>query len=198
MELFIIRHGQSEADLLNVHEGRADFPLTSLGKEQAGKMATKVATTFQPEIILASPLKRAKETAAILQQAVGCPLTYYEELMELNNGVLAGLARQEAEQKYPLPKGGRPPHHAIEAGESMLQLKYRAEFMWQTILHEYKTYQRIAVVSHGGFISELIKVVLKQQGQPFIYPTGDTGIHHFSIRENDVVIRFINNTAHIQ
>ncbi|MDP4164007.1 MAG: phosphoglycerate mutase family protein, partial [Bacillota bacterium] len=38
MELLLIRHGQSEADLLGVHEGKADFPLTELGQQQAKKM----------------------------------------------------------------------------------------------------------------------------------------------------------------
>ena len=36
MKLLIIRHGQSEADLLDVHEGRADFPLTALGHRGHG------------------------------------------------------------------------------------------------------------------------------------------------------------------
>jgi 2,3-bisphosphoglycerate-dependent phosphoglycerate mutase len=39
LELLLIRHGQSEADLLDVHEGRADFPLTGLGRRQAGLLA---------------------------------------------------------------------------------------------------------------------------------------------------------------
>ena len=39
MDLLIIRHGQSEADILNVIEGRADFNLTELGQQQAALMA---------------------------------------------------------------------------------------------------------------------------------------------------------------
>lgn len=39
MRLLIIRHGESEADLLNVHEGRADFALTKTGLAQAERMA---------------------------------------------------------------------------------------------------------------------------------------------------------------
>ena len=39
MELLIIRHGQSEADILNVIEGRANFNLTDLGYQQAELMA---------------------------------------------------------------------------------------------------------------------------------------------------------------
>ncbi len=70
----MIRHGESEADLLEVHEGRADFPLTEVGETQARKMAATVAKEYPPEIILASTLKRASGTAKILQEAIGCEL----------------------------------------------------------------------------------------------------------------------------
>ncbi|CAI8839471.1 hypothetical protein EMIT07CA2_20050 [Brevibacillus sp. IT-7CA2] len=42
MQILLIRHGQSEADILNVHEGKADFPLTEEGCEQARRMAARV------------------------------------------------------------------------------------------------------------------------------------------------------------
>lgn len=35
MKLLIVRHGESEADILQVHEGRADFELTEKGHKQA-------------------------------------------------------------------------------------------------------------------------------------------------------------------
>lgn len=106
----MIRHGQSEADLLGVHEGRADFPLTSLGQKQAEMMSTFVATNFPPEVILSSPLLRAKATAMSLREAVECDVILDEDLMEFNNGVLAGLSREVAAIQYPLPPNGRPPH----------------------------------------------------------------------------------------
>ena len=39
MILLVIRHGESEADILDVHEGRADFELTQKGHRQAAAMA---------------------------------------------------------------------------------------------------------------------------------------------------------------
>ena len=38
MRILVIRHGESEADILNVHEGRADFNLTEKGNRQASAM----------------------------------------------------------------------------------------------------------------------------------------------------------------
>ncbi len=46
MKLLIIRHGESEADLLDVYEGRADFSLTERGHKQAEAMADYVRTAY--------------------------------------------------------------------------------------------------------------------------------------------------------
>lgn len=198
MELLIIRHGQSEADLLEVHEGRADFPLTELGIQQAKLMADYVEKRYPPGVIISSPLKRASGTAQILQQKIGCDLRYEEDLMEFNNGVLAGLPRKEAAIKYPLPKGGRPIHIPIQDGESELEFRYRAERVAQKILYDYQGYERVAIVAHGGLISNFIKALLNQSNSNVVFPTGDTGIHLFEIREDLRIVRFINKQDHLR
>lgn len=98
MRVLIIRHGESEADLLDVHEGRADFELTELGREQAERMAIWVKDNYKIDRIYASTLKRAKQTAIALSQEVGIPIEETEYLMEFNNGLIAGLSRKEAAQ----------------------------------------------------------------------------------------------------
>ena len=192
MELLIVRHGQSEADLLGVHEGRADFPLTKLGEQQARKMAAYVSEHLPPDIILASPLLRAKSTAEMLQELMGCDLFLENDLMEFNNGVLAGLSREEASIKYPLPPKGRPIHIPIEQGESELDLRFRAEKIFHKIILDYQSYNRVAIVSHGGLISQFIKAFLKQpNSSEYVFATGDTGIHLLEIKENARIIRFM-------
>ncbi|MHC0039480.1 histidine phosphatase family protein [Pseudoneobacillus sp. C159] len=198
MQLLIIRHGQSEADLLGVHEGRADFPLTEHGKQQAGQMAKYVAEHFPPEVILASPLMRANETAEILRDAVECPKVTESDLMEYNNGVLAGMSREEAAIKYPIPKNGRPMHIPIEEGESELEFRFRSEHILHKIIHDYHECRRVAIVSHGGMISNLIKSFLNlPNGKGYVFPTGDTGIHLLEIRDGLRIVRFLNRQEHL-
>lgn len=199
MELLLIRHGQSEADLLGVHEGRADYPLTVLGVDQAKLMAQYVETYHPPEVILTSPLKRAKRTAFILREAIGCDLIEEVDLKEFNNGVLAGLPKEDALIKYPPPKLGRPLHVPIQEGESELEFRFRAERVLSKILHDYQGYKRVAVISHGGLISNLIKAFLQQPIQSrTAFVTGDTGIHLLEVREDLRIIRFLNNQEHLQ
>ena len=197
MELLLIRHGQSEADITDVLEGRADFSLTDLGEAQARKMAAYVAKAYPPAVILSSPLKRASQTARILQEEMGCDIKYYDDLMELNNGVLAGMPREEAAVKHPLPKGGRPVHIPIEGGESELDLRYRAERILRQILHDYEGTNRIAIVSHGGLISNLIQAFLHIPVGDFVFATGDTGIHLLELREDKRIIKFMNKEEHV-
>lgn len=59
MRLLIIRHGESVVDLLDVHEGRADFELTERGHSQAIEMSIYVKDHYQISKIFHSTLKRA-------------------------------------------------------------------------------------------------------------------------------------------
>lgn len=70
MDLLIIQHGQSEADILRCHEGRADFLLTDLGIKQAELLADWVKKNYPPDFIISSPLKCARKTAGILASAL--------------------------------------------------------------------------------------------------------------------------------
>ncbi len=199
MELLVIRHGQSEADILEVHEGRADYHLTELGENQARKMASHVQEHFPPDIILASTLKRASRTAEILQEAIGCEISYFDELREFDNGVLAGLLRKEAAVKYPLPSGGRPAHIPIQDGESAIELRYRAEKIFQQIIYDFKEKERIAIVTHGGLISNFLEAFLNLPVQAkFQFHTGDTGIHLLELKDDIRAVKFMNSLQHLK
>ncbi|MCA1037440.1 MULTISPECIES: histidine phosphatase family protein [Bacillaceae] len=200
LELLLIRHGQSEADLLNVHEGRADFPLTGLGRRQAGLLAEFITEHYPPDIIWASTLKRAYETAVITADRAGCGLKTDERLMEFNNGVLAGMSREEAGIRYPEPPEGRKPHVRIEKGESMLEMRFRAETVLSELLDdaEQKGYKRIAAVSHGGLISMLILALLGLPNTSTrLFATGDTGVHLFKLDHKRRVAMFLNSQRHL-
>lgn len=199
MKLLLIRHGQSEADLLEVHEGRADFNLTELGITQAKQLANFIATKHTIDIMITSPLKRAFQTAEILQQQCDCELITEADLMEYNNGVLAGLNRKEALVKYPLPEGGRPIHVAIEGGESEIQFRYRVENTLHMILSQYKHLETIAIVAHGGTINHLLNILLgKTLLDKHIFYTGDTGHHLLDLRPSEKRIIYMNSSAHLQ
>ncbi|MGM9950726.1 MAG: histidine phosphatase family protein [Lysinibacillus sp.] len=198
MKLLLIRHGQSEADLLNVHEGRADFSLTAQGREQAIKLAQSLADRYQVDRIIASPLKRAAQTAEIINSVYNCGIIFEEKLMEFNNGVLAGMDREQAKQKYPLPPEGRPITEAILHGESELEFRQRVEYAYHEIMNTYKETACIAIIAHGGTINHLLNILMGNDIRtPFIFPTGDTGLHEIEYNDGKIVIRVLNNQMHL-
>ena len=197
MKLLIIRHGESEADLLDVHEGRADFELTSLGRSQAERMSVWIKDNYKVDRIYASTLKRAKQTAMILSQKVGIPVEETEYLMEFNNGLIAGLSREEAAEKYPeYPK--LPIHESVYEMESMLNFRFRADYIFSKILSENEEDATLAIVSHGGMINQLYRSFLRLPvDSNVIFPTEDTGIHCWHYDKNRRIILFANSTKHL-
>ncbi len=197
MDLFLIRHGQSEADLLDVHEGRADFPLTELGSRQAASMAQWMASEYALDRIYSSTLKRAAQTVAYLSDACGLEPIFEPELMERDNGLLAGIDYKEAERLYP-QAATLPVHRALYNMEPLLDFRYRAERVLSRILEESHGLKAVAIVSHGGMINRLCHCLLRLPLESeAVFYTGDTGIHGWRLSEGRRAILFANRTNHL-
>ena len=70
--LILVRHGQTTANAEGRLIGRADTPLTELGRAQAEAVARALATSAHPGVrIVSSPLARALETARAIQRTLG-------------------------------------------------------------------------------------------------------------------------------
>jgi len=194
--LLIIRHGESEADLLDVHEGRADFPLTERGHLQAESMAVHVSNQFTVSKIYTSPLKRAAQTAQHLAGKVNCRISINDELMEFNNGLLAGLSRKVAAEKFP-EIGDLPIDRAVYGQETKLDFRKRADIALETIIADAESNDVIAVITHGGMINQMYRSILKLPVDcNQFFGTGDTGIHVWKIENELTRIIKANMTEH--
>ena len=196
MDLLVIRHGQSEADILGVIEGRADFSLTDLGHNQAATMAKWLGDHYSISKIYSSPLKRAKQTAEHISKIYGIEIQYDDDLMEWNNGLIAGLSPKEADERYPEPK--KHPHTRVYEQESIIDFRSRAETALSKIINESNSDATIAIVTHGGVINMLFRSFIESpiNSEISIF-TGDTGIHHWRIRENNKSIIFSGKEDHL-
>lgn len=198
MILLVIRHGESEADILNVHEGRADFNLTERGHRQAEAMAEYVAKNYQLMKIYASPLKRAAQTAVHLSERTGCDLSFDENLMEFNNGLLAGLSHEEADRLYPEVKN-LPIDQAVYGQESKVAFRSRAIKALDRVLSELEEDSVVAIVTHGGMINQLYGALFHTPiGDNSFFCTADTGIHIWKITDRSNYVIKANLDAHIQ
>ena len=198
IEFVVLRHGQSVADIVGRHEGRADFPLTDLGREQASLASDWIAANVPPDVIFASPLKRAAETAQILADRLKLDVCFDDDLMEFDNGLQAGLTFAEANERFPVPAGGYKPHERVPGGESEIAFQARAELVWSGLMSTAVPGQRIAIVAHGGIITRLFRCFLQLPMSTHVRAgTGDTGIHLWRVFDDNRYVVFMNRADHL-
>ena len=198
MLILLIRHGESEADLLDVHEGRADFALTERGHRQAEAMARYVTEHYSLTRLYASPLKRAAQTAEHLSEKALLPICFEPDLMEFNNGLLAGLSREEADRRYPEVKN-LPIDQAVYGQESKVEFRHRAVNALDRVLSENEPDSVVAVVSHGGMINQLYGALFHIPiGKKTFFCTEDTGIHVWKITQRGRYVLQGNMHEHIK
>lgn len=202
LELIIVRHGQSVADIEERHEGRADFPLTNLGREQAEKLTIWLENNIMIDYIICSPLKRASETAEIINTVYNKKIIYDERLMEWNNGVLAGLLRTEAHERYPIPEGGRKYYQKVPGGESVIEFRARAEEFLAELLNN-REYEgnicSILIVAHGGIINMLFHSFLSLPvSNDIAISCSDTGVNIWRVNSDKRTIVLSNGNMHLK
>lgn len=144
MTLFIARHGETPWNVENKVSGRTDVPLTERGREQAALLARN-AMGRGIEVIIASPLRRAQETARAVSEAIGVPILTDERLMELDFGVFEGGPRSDPDFQW--TRAQMPTRYP--GGESAFDLAYRVYSLLYDVKKRYEG-KTILLVCHGG------------------------------------------------
>ena len=89
MAILMIRHGETDWNVAKKVQGKADIPLNENGIEQA-KTARQKLKNEKIDIIICSPLKRARQTAEIINAEIQCPILYEEGITERDFGEFEG------------------------------------------------------------------------------------------------------------
>jgi len=131
MTLYLVRHGQTEFNAAGRYQGRLDSPLTALGRSQAERVGTLIATLVPPGTrIVSSPLGRALSTATIIAQAAALPTPETDaRLVEISLGRWDGMTDEDIEFTHPGARDGTDRwnwHFASPDGETYEQMAARA------------------------------------------------------------------------
>jgi probable phosphoglycerate mutase len=98
--LILWRHGQTEFNAESRVQGQYDCALSEVGLEQAATAAQGLAA-LKPDLLFASDLQRAADTAAALARLTGLPVTHDTRLRERHFGDWQGLLLSEIAQRWP-------------------------------------------------------------------------------------------------
>jgi phosphoserine phosphatase len=94
--VLLVRHGHVAGIDPPRFRGRADLPLTELGREQANRVARRVAGGWNPSTIYTSPLTRCVDTGRAIGVACSIPSQVLVDLADLDYGEWQGKTREEA------------------------------------------------------------------------------------------------------
>lgn len=158
MQLLLIRHGQSQANLEGIIQGNDD-PLTELGRRQADALGRHLAATRSINVLYASPLARARQTAQLIGGHLGLEPVFEPGLAEIHAGTAAGMtwdawAAAHPERAARMRTRARTLNDGWEGGETGRVFRTRVLAAWDRIVEAHRaTDDTVAVVSHGGALA---------------------------------------------
>lgn len=146
MSIYVIRHGQTDYNLINVYQGQTDIPLNDTGIEQAKEIAQKFID-FSIDYILVSPLSRARKTAEYISEIVGVKPIVDEELIERSFGDMEGHPnREDCNLQMLLDYDANYDICNVEPIQALFKRVYKC---MDRIIEEYRG-KNIVLVTHAG------------------------------------------------
>jgi len=159
--MFLVRHGLTPHTAQRRFSGLNDLSLTEEGQGQIAAVATRLAARGSIGAVLSSPLRRTRESARIVADALHLPVDVDEDLVELDFGSFEGLTWSEAQSAYPDEFGAfrESPDIAPPGGETISNVRVRMEAILRRILSEHEG-RDVAVITHVTPIKVLICMAL--------------------------------------
>lgn len=177
VELVLVRHGESvgnqadaaaheaEAEVLDLTARDADVELSETGKDQARALRRWVdglAADARPSVVIASPYRRAADTAALAIEGLGPSIEHDERLRERDLGVLDGLTGAGIRARHPHEADRREKlgkfYYQPPSGESWADVAQRVRGFLQDLRFGYDG-ERVWLFTHQAVIMSFRYVV---------------------------------------
>jgi len=156
-QFVFLRHGESLGNAQSRWQGQSDYPLTEKGRAQAQALAERWKTeNARFDLVLSSPLGRARETAAIIASKLDLKIEFDDIWLERAIGEMEGLTAEEVRQK-PRPPYTTPYDSIGGDGEGDWALFLRAGQALHKLLK--RPPGNYLIVSHGGLLNQVMHAV---------------------------------------
>ena len=155
LRIYLARHGQNQDNANGILNGHRDLPLTALGEEQAYEVAQKIkAANLTFDVVLCSPLIRARRTAEIIAEVNDLPQPKtVDGLIERDFGSMTGVEQSRIEELCApdIIKTETVTYFlSPEGAETFPDLLARASKLLHELSNQYKD-GSILLVTHGDF-----------------------------------------------
>ena len=171
--LYIMRHGQTDWNVLHKLQGRTDVPLNEEGRRMAGK-AAEAYRNIPFDICCSSPLIRAMETAEIVLNGRGIPIITDNRLREMCFGDYEGIENSFSTPDCPINVIFRHPElytESISGSETFDELFARTgEFLEKVVDPLLDQGKSVLIVGHGAMNLSIIGRIRKIPRKDFWSP----------------------------
>ena len=197
----LLRHGQTALSVDRRYSGRGNPALTAVGHGQAKAAATRLAALGDIDVVVSSPLDRARTTAQLAADALGLPVQVHDGLIETDFGAWEGLTFAEAAARDPElhSRWLSDVDVAPPDGESFAEVADRLAETKADLTDRFAG-QRILVVSHVTPIKTVLRDALG--GGPELLFRLHLDLASLSVAEfypdGGSVVRLVNDTAHLR
>ena len=197
---YIVRHGQTNWNILGKTQGHGNSDLTAKGIEQATELAESIVN-YPIDYIYSSDLGRAVQTAQILGDKLNIKVEETEALREMGFGEWEGLLIDEIKANYAnvYTTWRNEPHLAqIPGGETLHLIKDRVDSFIQSLNEKYDD-KHILLVTHSVTVRVMLLAFLNS-GMENIYriKQDNTALNIVEYRDYGPVVIKMNDTSHIK
>ena len=179
VDFYIIRHGQSEGNAVQILQGRGEYPLSETGRLQAaarGRVMKDLLADNGRTLVFSSPQSRARETALIIAEEAGLPEpVFIDELMEMSLGIWTGKAWDEVRNDAYWADFQVRSWDAVPEAESSAALYDRALIAWAALRDRACGAGKVIAVTHGGLIQWLLKSTFRCRSWFPLFPISNCG-----------------------
>jgi ribonuclease H / adenosylcobalamin/alpha-ribazole phosphatase len=197
----LLRHGETPLSAERRFAGRGDIPLTETGKLQAKAAAQRLAARGGIQLIVTSPLQRARLTAEAVAVATRAPVQVDEGWIEADFGEWEGLSYAEAMERWPdeVTAWMNDTSVAPPGGESFAAAGRRVLAALDQLLDRSEP-GRVVVVSHVTPIKTVLRHALLAPPAALRRMQLDVAclceVDWYA--DGPVVVRSLNDTGHLQ
>ncbi len=161
--IYFVRHGETILNAKNIRQG-PDGSLSDKGRIQAQATAKRFPShKGKPEVIIASPYQRTKETAEIISKELGMEIEYCDLLVERRNpSEIIGHEGSEREVRRIVDQIDKSFHDddlRYSDEENFIDLKERAKKLLNYIA--YRKEKKLIMVTHGIFLKMVIAYMIE-------------------------------------
>jgi probable phosphoglycerate mutase len=160
--IHLVRHGETILTPTRKFSGTGalDPELTEDGLAQAERVAAEVAK-LKPEVLISSPLKRARQTADAIARATGLEVIEDTDWYELSFGTWDGKSIEEVKAETPDDYQAwlNSSSYRPGGGESYDEARLRVDAALEKLLAEYPG-KKVVVVTHNGVIKSAANLVI--------------------------------------